>query len=84
MLGLKALGYFVGCHVSWNGLVGVFEEDENKGANHMCVEVEDCDWLAVGVLQGSKSWKGNGMVAAEGDQFRVDMRYGVRVRQWSP
>lgn len=50
----------------------------------MCVEVEDCDWLAVGFLQGSKSWKGNGVVAAEGDQFRMDMRYGVRVRQWPP
>ena len=44
-----------------------FEEGDNKGANHMCVEVEDCDWLAVGFLQGSKSWKGNRVVTAEGD-----------------
>lgn len=56
----------------------------NKGANHMCVEVEDRDWLVVGSLQGSKSWEGNGVVTAEGDQFRVDMRCGVKVRQWSP
>jgi hypothetical protein len=64
---LKALGYFEGCHVSWNGLVTYFEGGENKGANHMCVEVEDSDWLAVGFLQGSKSWKGNRVVTAEGD-----------------
>jgi hypothetical protein len=50
----------------------------------MCVEVEDRDWLVVGSLQGSKSWEGDGVVAAEGDQFRVDMRCGVKVRQWSP
>ena len=84
MLGLKALGCFEGCHVSWNGLEAYSKRMKNKVANHMCVEVEDCDWLAVGFLQGSKSWKGNGVVAAEGDQFRMDMRYGVRVRQWPP
>ena len=39
----------------------------------MCVEVENCDWLVVGLLQGSKSWKGNGVVAAEGDEFGVDV-----------
>jgi hypothetical protein len=50
----------------------------------MCVEVKDCDWLVVGSLQGSKSWEGNGVVASERDQFRVDMRCGVGVRQWSP
>jgi hypothetical protein len=33
----------------------------------MCVEVEDSDWLAVGFLQGSKSWKSNRVVTAEGD-----------------
>jgi hypothetical protein len=43
----------------------------------MCIEVENCDWLVVGSLQGSKSGEGDGVVAAEGDQFRVDMRCGI-------
>jgi hypothetical protein len=46
----------------------------------MCIEVEDCNWLVIGSLQGSKSWESNGVVATKGDQFRVDMRCGIRVR----
>ena len=49
------------------------------GRDHMCVKVEHCNRLIVGPLQGAKSWKGDGVVAAEGDEFRVDMRCGIRV-----
>jgi hypothetical protein len=50
----------------------------------MCVKVKNGDWLAIGSLQGAKSGKGDGVIAAEGDEFRVDVRYGVGIGQWSP
>jgi hypothetical protein len=49
----------------------------------MCVKVKNGDWLVVGSLQGAKSGKSDGVVAAKGDEFRVDVRCGVGIGQWS-
>jgi hypothetical protein len=57
---------------------------KTKKTDHMCVKMEDCDWLAIGPLQGAKSGEGDGVIAAKGDEFRVDVRCGVGIGQWSP
>lgn len=52
--------------------------------DHMGVKVQDGDWLVVGPLQGAEGWEGDGMVAAEGDEFRVDVRCRVGVgERWT-
>jgi hypothetical protein len=49
----------------------------------MCVKMKNGDWLVVGSLQGAKSGKSDGVVAAKGDKFRVDVRCGIGVGEWS-
>lgn len=58
--------------------VGRWEVERGDGekwrqTDHVCVKVEDGDWLVVGFLQGAEGWQGNGVVAAQGDEFRVDV-----------
>jgi hypothetical protein len=61
--------------ISWGG--GRFRE--KYGTDHVCVKVQDGDWLAVGPGQGTQGREGDGVVATEGDEFGVDVRGWVGV-----
>lgn len=49
------------------------DEVNKEETNHVCVEMENCDWLVIRSLQGAESWKGDRVVATEGDEFGVDV-----------
>jgi hypothetical protein len=57
----------------WVGRGEVERGDGEMETDHVCVKVEDGNWLVVGSLQGAESWQGDGVVAAQGDEFRVDV-----------
>ena len=48
------------------------------------VEVEDGDGLGVGFREGAEGGEGDRVVAAEGDEFGVDVGWGVGEGKWTP
>ena len=60
-----------GCISDGDGEKGMRKTREKT--NHVRVKMENCDWLIVSSLQGSKGWECDGVVAAEGDEFGVDV-----------